>query len=193
MEEWQRILASSTSGFALGVASEPIRFWLTGKLNRRKARLALHRCFAQLSVDVNWMLDVIASYEEPNVLTPGELWNGLIVVYMQSDLTVCDYYRNSEKATYYALREVRGFNVLYSNVRRSLAALRKLAEDPNAPDALNHVIAQIRATRQHLDNAVKLKHISPRLMRHYEKALKPAAVEDALGIFPIVKHKTAGV
>ena len=69
-------------------------------------------------------------------MTRGELWNGLVVVYTQSDLTVCDYYRNSEKTTYYALREARGFNILYSRVGRSLRVLRKIAEDPRAPDAL---------------------------------------------------------
>jgi hypothetical protein len=26
-------------------------------------------------------------------------------------------------------------------------------------------------------------------MRHYEKKLTPTAIEDAVGIFPIVKHK----
>jgi len=41
MEEWQRILASSATGFTLGVVSEPIRFWLTANLNQRRARLAL--------------------------------------------------------------------------------------------------------------------------------------------------------
>jgi len=189
MEEWQRILASSATGFALGVVLEPIRFWLTAKLNQRKARLALHRCFAQISIDVNWMLDVIATYEEPEVMTRGELWNGLVVVYTQSDLTVCDYYRNSEKTTYYALREARGFNILYSRVGRSLRVLRKIAEDPRAPDALDRVIAEIEDIRKHLDGAAKLRHISTRLMRHYEKKLTATAIEDAVGIFPIVKHK----
>jgi hypothetical protein len=36
---------------------------------------------------------------------------------------------------------------------------------------------------------VETKIISPRLMRRYEKKLTPTAIEDAVGIFPIVKHK----
>jgi len=84
MEEWQRILASSATGFTLGVVSEPIRFWLTANLNQRRARLALHRCFAQISVDVKWMLDAIATYEIPEVMTAGELWNALLGVYTQA-------------------------------------------------------------------------------------------------------------
>jgi hypothetical protein len=28
-------------------------------------------------------------------------------------------------------------------------------------------------------------------MRHYQKTLKPAAVEDAIGVFPIVKHNAS--
>jgi len=57
--------------------------------------------------------------------------------------------------------------------------LRKIAEDPRAPDALDRVIAQIEEIRKHLDGAAKLRHISTRLMRHYEKKLTPTAIEDA--------------
>ena len=66
---------------------------------------------------------------------------------------------------------------------------RKIAEDPRAPDALDRVIAEIEEIRKHLDGAAKLRHISTRLMRRYEKKLTPTAIEDAIGIFPIVKHK----
>ena len=82
-----------------------------------------------------------------------------------------------------------GGSTSFTVVWGSLRVLRKIAEDPRTPDALDRVIVEIEEIRKHLDGAAKLRHISTRLMRRYEKKLTPTAIEDAVGIFPIVKHK----
>lgn len=191
MGAWQDTCFRPIRSVHLGIVAKPIRVWLAGQRNRRSAWRALHRCIAQLSVDVNWMLDLIATYEEPDVLTSRELWDGLMHVCVRCSLIVCEQYRDRQRTASYALAGAHDFDILCANMRNSLTVIHTLAHDDSSPDALSQTVMYINRMRNHLDDAVRLRRVSPGLIRRYEKKLKPTAVEDAIGIIPIVRHKAS--
>jgi len=136
MEDWVKVLLGTTTGFVLGLVSEPIKFWLGNYLKRKQARKLLYYEFARI-LDGLLRLTKIADKVEATPFdeqleSEGRLEIERFRAMMKLDFF--NYYYEKEKPLYYEMRDADQLNAVYKYVRMKTEVD---ASTPSVKDQLN--------------------------------------------------------
>ena len=136
MEEWQKLLITACSSFAVGALAETTRPFLIHPLKRRQIKKVLYRHLV-----INFQSIVLAN---KNATEKGECWQ--VDMYSRlGDLNLYPYEwaTKSEAATFYTMPEAQGFDVMYDNIKSLMA---------ETPNTLERTISGIAFTLEKLEN-----------------------------------------
>jgi hypothetical protein len=145
MDEWQKTLVGTLSGFLAGVLLEPIRFRTAAVLRRSSLKADLYNQLGRIRF-------ALARYKElANELTgpprhPDPLHDPLLML-QEVSADFFEYVFTNEKVALYGMPEYEAFKELY----QTAAKIREEAGDSGAPDHdLNSIIDKFNSEIERL-------------------------------------------
>lgn len=106
MAEWLKILIGALAGLLVGILSEPLKSWTSGKLKEREMRSALY----------STMADLLGFYESGR---NRALRKQYPVGFIEASLEIFDHYNSTDKAAFYRLREAPWIKSFFHLVRQN--------------------------------------------------------------------------
>jgi hypothetical protein len=114
MDDWLKAALSTSFGFTAGLVAEPIKFWMTGHLQKRRLRNFLYEDMASVAYRLQRIVDW--SYLNASPMNTQErhqrLWSRNALREIRLDRF--RHFVDTEKSTFYRLPEAAGFSDFYS-------------------------------------------------------------------------------
>ena len=128
--DWQKV-GPALAGVVVGVLLEPLRVWIAGAMKRRQIRELLYRDVAR----VNACLD-FATKQSQRALRERKKIPHTVRCYLEEvSLDVFAHVFNTERTSFYHLREARAFKRFYEIVEKHVLPLGKDADPASVIEA----------------------------------------------------------